>query len=70
MKDSIEGHHLMKTDLNGQYLWIMTRAKLSEVTCDGMNIPVSYYGMYNNYYFYACPNPLMSGIVFDVTVKI
>lgn len=68
--DSIEGTHSVTSSVNGQYLWIVSRAKLSEITCDGMNIPIAYYGMYNNHYYYACPNPLMSGITFDVTVKI
>ena len=67
---SIAGEHLMRSEVNGQYLWIVSRTKLSSVTCDGMNVPISFYGSYQNRYFYACPNPLMSGIIFDVTVKI
>lgn len=65
----IFGDHLMKSDVSGQYLWIMTRSQISSITCDGMNVPISYYGSYNNYFFYACPNPLQSNVIFNIQIK-
>ena len=65
----IFGDHLMKSDISGQYLWIMTRSQISSITCDGMNVPISYYGSYNNYFFYACPNPLQSNVIFNIQIK-
>ena len=65
----LDGTHTVENTINGQYLWIVSRAMLSGVTTDGMNVPIIYCGVYNNRYYYACPNPLQN-ITFDVTIKI
>ena len=65
----INGDHTLTNPINGQYMWIVSRAMLSGVTSDGMNVPMIYCGVYNNRYYYACPNPLQD-ITFNVNIKI
>lgn len=68
---SIEGlHRGLSTDKNGQYLWIVSRAKVQSVMIDGMTMPLTQCGTYDGHFYCACPNPVMSNIEFDVTIKI
>lgn len=67
----IEGlHRGLKTTKNGQYLWIASRAKVQTVLVDGMAMPLTQCGEYDGHFYCACPNPVMSNVEFDVTVKI
>ena len=68
---SIEGlHRDLMTTKSGQYLWIASRAKVQSVLVDGMAMPLTQCGNYDGHFYCACPNPVMSNVEFDVTVKI
>ena len=66
---SIEGNHVVTNETSGEYLWIVSRAQISDVMSDGMNVPIIYCGQYDGHYYYACPNPLQN-ITFNVTIKV